>query len=214
MDKKEEAILKHYKKKIESQEFDEYDLIAFLIVIRPHLNVRKHKRIKDFADTIAHRVRNQGIAKDAIQNAKKHGYVRTPKNNKVRGYRGIAESTWEREWRDFGKTYDIKITKKIIKDITLCFYSLSQFTTYFSDKKRDGKKGKIGKMDLSAGRDSKLALMTSENTSSSLYINFSVSGAFDLLPDRYKHFYDKPVEAVRDETGKLRLRDEDGFITA
>ena len=68
MDIKESNMLKHYKQLIENREFDEYDIYAFLILIRDHIPKGKLKIFRDFADAVAHREKKKGISKDEIMN--------------------------------------------------------------------------------------------------------------------------------------------------
>ena len=69
MDNKEQQIMKHYKMLIETNTFDEYDILGFLIFIRRHLSDDKHPNIKEFAHLIAHRERDRGKVNNCIVTA-------------------------------------------------------------------------------------------------------------------------------------------------
>ena len=60
MDDKAKKILEHYRKVIEDEDFDEYDILGFLIFIRSYLGENMNI-IREFSDLVAHRERNKGI---------------------------------------------------------------------------------------------------------------------------------------------------------
>ena len=66
---KERYLLKCYKEKIENNNFTEIDIYGFLILMRSYIYEANLLYIREFADLIAHRQRNQGLIKEAIKNA-------------------------------------------------------------------------------------------------------------------------------------------------
>lgn len=200
MDKKAQAILKHYKNKIESRSFDEYDIIGFLIFFRSYINKGNYKTIYEFADLIAHRNRNRGRVMESIKNEIDNNYKFRCGSKKIKGYNGIHYDKWEKEWERLGKEFDIKFTAEIIRDLTICIFTIAQFTEY--------KKGKYsGRIEMIKSENA-LSLHTTESNAKSLYIVF-----FNLLLDPSKNiedekFYpvDVPIEAVR-INGELKLKE-------
>ena len=68
-DEKERLMITHYFGLLAENSFTEYDILGFLMVLRQELDSEKYKYIYDFANLIAHRSRNQGVAMDAIKGA-------------------------------------------------------------------------------------------------------------------------------------------------
>ncbi len=68
MDRKEIEILNYYRNIIERKEFDEYDILGFLIFIRKHIE-KEYTYIAEFANLIAHRERAKGIVMRCISSA-------------------------------------------------------------------------------------------------------------------------------------------------
>lgn len=206
MDKKEQQIMNHYKAIIESNKFDEYDILGFLIFIRRHLDSGKYPYIKEFAHLVAHRERDRGIVNDCIVNAIKNNYQTEKNSNEISGYKGMNYSDWVKEWKALGTKLGITFNNKILEDITLCVFSLAQFTIY-----KDDKGGGSGKLELFISAEGNLMLATTEGNSDSLYICYSGFGNYN--PCRYipAGKLKNPVETVRiNET--LRLKDSEGFI--
>lgn len=204
MDIKEKKMLQHYKNIIENRCFDEYDIFGFLIFIRWHLG-NNQKYIRDFADLMAHREREWGLAVKCIKATIDNQGKTESDGKKVKDYHGVDYTIWVREWKELGLEHQIAINDKIIQEITLCIFSLAQYTKY------DDKRGHAGKMDLFQGRDKSLALTTSENKSGSLFVCFAKSTAFNFVRELSAGYLRKPVETVREDS-QLRLRDEDGYI--
>lgn len=206
MDNKEQQIMIHYKKLIETNTFDEYDILGFLIFIRRHLSYKEYPYITEFAHLIAHRERDRGKVYDCIITAIKNEYQTEKNGRTVVDYNGMNYAEWVREWKDIGHKLDIDFTDNVLEDLTLCVFSLAQFSCY---KDKEGRES--GKLELFVGRDNSLALMTTEGNSDSLYICFSKFGSFKLCRKIPAGHLKNPVETVR-ENGKLRLRDSEGFI--
>lgn len=204
MDIKEQKMLWHYKNIIEDRTFDEYDILGFLVFIRWHLGDNQ-KYIRDFADLMAHREREWGLAVRCIKSAIENQYQTESGGKKVKGYHGIDYRIWSNEWKELGLEQNIVMNDEIIQEITLCVFSLAQHTEY------NDQRNHVGKMDLFQCKDNSLALTTSENKSDSLFVCFAKSPAFNFVRELSAGYLRKPVETVR-ENGKLRLRDEDGYI--
>ena len=164
MNNKEIINLKKYKKLIETRKFDEYDIIGFLILIRPYLD-NNTPFIFDFANGIAHRERDRGHAFQCIMDAAINDY-QVDEKGKVIGYNGINEEEWNNEWNYISKRFLIKMTRIIISEITLCIYSLFQFSIFrYSNeilKNNPQLKDYQGTFELLIDNDNNLHLSTSE----------------------------------------------------
>lgn len=97
MDEKAIKILEHYKIIIENENFDEYDILGFLIFSRNYLD-KNLKCIGEFTDLIVHRNRDRGIVMNNIKNTIKNNYAYNEETNKVIDYKGIGEKEWGDEW--------------------------------------------------------------------------------------------------------------------
>ncbi len=206
MDIKEQQIIKRYKDIIEKRLFDEHDIFGFLILIRRHLQDDIHPNIKEFSHLIAHRERDRGQVNDCIVTVIENKYETEQGTNKVVGYYGMKYEDWVKEWKNIGEKFDITFEECTIEEITLCVFSLAQFTTY-NDLKGRGS----GRVELFFGKDNSMALTTTEGKRDSLYVCFSKFGCFKLCREISAGYLKNPVEAIR-ESGKLRLRDCEGYI--
>lgn len=204
MDAKEEKMLEHYKNVIENRFFDEYDILGFLIFIRRHLN-KDNVYIREFADLIAHRERDRGLVVNCITASIENDYQTGKGSKKVIGYNGLHYEQWENEWILFGKGFGIVFDEKIVKEITLCIFSLIHFTQY------NDKKGHSGKIDLFQGNDGSLALATSTDDSHSPFVCFAKLDNVNFVRELPAGYIRKPVETIR-ENGQLQLLDDDGYI--
>ncbi len=185
MDLKEKYLLKCYKEKIENNNFTEIDIYGFLILMRNYIYETNLLYIKEFADLIAHRQRNQGLIKESIKNAIDNEYEMIINNGKdiIMGYNGIINTEWDSEWKKLAKDNHMKISNKTLKEITLCIYSLAQKTKYYEeDKKKKNKLGKqLGKVVLIADEiNDAICLATTENNRHSLYICFAVYEGYKI----------------------------------
>lgn len=206
MDIKEKQIMKHYKEMIEKREFDEYDILGFLIFIRRHLEDDVHPNIKEFSNLIAHRERDRGHVNECIVTAIANEYETEQGSKKVIGYHGMNYEDWVEEWKDFGMKHDIFFEESTIEEITLCTFSLAQFTTYNDVQGRGS-----GVVELFIGKDNSMALTTTEGKRDSFYVCFAKFGCFKPCREIFAGYLKNPVEAIREE-GKLRLRDLEGYI--
>lgn len=209
-DTKEKLILSHYRLVLEERTFDEYDLLGFLIFIRRHINASpgSFPAIKDFSDLIAHRSRDKGRVMDSIGNAISNNYCIKRGTQKVKGFAGIQYASWKKEWITLGNAYSINFTSQAILEITLCIFSLSQYTEH--KRLKDGSV-QSGKIDLYQATNGYLALVTNEGTRTSLNVCFFKAGPF-VFETRYEAGHVKePVETIRVE-GHLRLKTSNGYI--
>lgn len=196
MNKKEELNLNRFRQIIEKRKFDEYDIIAFLITIRAHLEKAMTPFIYDFADGIAHRGRDQGHAFNSIMSAEKSNYVLN-KLGRVRNYDGIVDEIWKNEWINISKLFNIKITPIIISEITLCIFSIFQFTEFKYNQKQIENNNELqkfkGTFELLIDENSNLSLSTigSKTVCYGRLSNIVVEGKY-----RNTFFFD-PVETVR-----------------
>lgn len=190
---KNDVILNHYKKIIENRLFDEYDILGFLIFIREQIDKSRCHFVQEFCDLVAHRTRDEGVVKDNIQNAINNSYQKN-KNNKIKGYNGIAWETWVNEWKIIGEDLNINFfidNKKILKEITICIISLAQDTEYLDEKTL------IGKVEPFIDSKKKLVLLTSESNKHSPLICLMACGPFKDIDDKDKGFINLPLETKR-----------------
>ena len=204
-DIKETKMLQHYKFIIENRMFDEYDILGFLIFIRRHLPAKKYEYVRDFSDLIAHRERDKGIVVDCISACVKNNYATNADGKSLKDYYGIDPIKWNTEWQELGKDFGIGINADIIKEITLCIFSLSQHTQYVC---QDGISGTIKSYFAT---DDFIYLATSENRRDAGWVCFAKCGPLLFSRDYTKGYLKKSVETKR-ENGVLRLLDEDGYI--
>lgn len=204
-DKKEELIIKHYGKLLENKEFNEYDVLGFLIVIRRFITDKEFPNIHEFSDLIAHRERNRGNVKKSIREAKKNEYNTYENSKEVQGYNGIKNDVWASEWKKLGEGLGLNLSDDIVKDITLCIFSIAQFTRYKSGKDY------IGSLELFLFEDS-VALASIDSDKHSPYISYAIVEGYNLCRKDSIGLIQNPVEAVRDKDGILRLRDNEGYL--
>lgn len=126
-------------------------------------------------------------------------------SKKVIGYNGLHYEQWEKEWTSLGEKLGIAFDQKIIKEITLCIFSLTHYSQY------KDKKGHSGKIDLFQGNDSSLALATSTDDIHSPLVGFAKLDNVNFVRELPAGHLNKPVETKR-ENGKLFLLDDDGYI--
>lgn len=236
IDEKAKKVLLHYKSIIEDRSFDEYDILGFLIFIREIIPKNECDYIIDFCHTIAHRKRDRGIVYENVKNAIESNYELENGLLTIKNYLGIKEDTWNRQWSITGAFLGIDIDKEIIKDVTLCVFSLMQFSTCnvkaIVDKDGDGIKSKAHEEKLNSDKEiekeikerqhrgglclcqtasNEIALLTYDDSKYSKMGCLSKYGKFVFARRFPAGLITKPVEAVR-ENGTLRLKDEDGFI--
>ncbi len=204
-DRKEMRILNHYRTIIQNAEFDEYDILGFLILIREHIDRRNYPYLQDFSDLMAHRNRDRGEVMSCIRKAIDNSYLTCPGSNSIQGYHGMHYNDWKNEIKKLCKEFGMHYTNSMARDILLCVFSLTQNTKY------DDKKGHIGYIELFQEESGKLGLYTTEGFGDSLYICFAKSECFNFTKRYPAGRIDQPVETVR-ENGILRLRDNSDYI--
>lgn len=202
MDKKGDYILKEYWNRVVNEEFDEYLLLGFFILLRSTDVCRTYPTIDDFLQVIAHRKRNKGIGMDCIRNAIKNNYQFVPGTRKILDYHGMDYASWEREWMQLAAHYAVSMGGSIIKDITICVFSILQFTEYDDNNY-------AGVIRLMKNKDS-LALYSVEKKPGSMPVCFARIEGIDFVDDGFQDF-DLPVETKR-HNGKLRLICNNQFI--
>ena len=63
---------------------------------------------------------------ECIANAIDNKYLCKANSKEIEGYNGIDEDEWKNQWYNLGSQFQITINDDIIKEITLCIYSLAQ----------------------------------------------------------------------------------------
>lgn len=205
MDDKEKLMLEHYKKTIENREFDEYDILGFLIFIRNKITKTDYPYIYEFSDLIAHRHRNQGLILNNIQNAMDTNYECKKNSNILKKYEGIGRNRWNSQWRKLGKNFHISINNDLIKEITVCIFSLAQKTEYTSQK------GHLGKIELAVDNKNNLCLLTTERNKNTVYVCLAKCGKFNIQTKFTLGILPSVAETIR-ENGKLILKCESNII--
>lgn len=161
-----------------------------MIFVRSYIGLSADfKTINEFSNLIAHRKRNRGRMMESIEVA-----------IKIKGYNGIHYNEWEKEWYKLGEKFDIKFTPKIIKEVTICIFSIAQFTEYKSGNYS-------GRIEILRSENS-LHLVTTEGVPKSLFITFFIVTIVSTQKIESEKFYPlfEPVEAIR-INGKLELRE-------
>lgn len=209
MDLKAESIMNYYKELIQNHKFDEYDILGFLIFIKNSIkSTGKYPFIVEFTDLIAHRERDRGIVMNCIRNAIDNEYRYYKESKEVCGYKGIKEEDWRNEWINFGKEFGITINEDIIREITLCIYSLAQKTQY-NDKKLH-----TGKIELYIEKNKgKIGLLTTEGNKDSFYVCFSKYQGYEITECYESHIPNKEILYTnRNCNGQLELRNDTGVV--
>lgn len=135
MDNKEIQLINNYKNRFLNNNFTEYDIYGFLIIIRRHIvKKERYKLIMEFCDLVAHRTRDRGIIMDAI--------CQMLENKKNINY--IDNVEWKREWQRLSAKLNLNLTNRNIDEITMCIYSLCQNTIYNNKKNPKYAKKHIG----------------------------------------------------------------------
>lgn len=204
MDRKEIEILNHFKKIIENREFDEYDILGFLIFIRDHIK-DNYYYIPEFSNLIAHRERNQGVVMKCIADAIKNQYQTKSDGKTVIGYCGMRYETWVSEWKRFASQYNFSLDKNIIKEITICVFSLAQYSNY------EDEDGNSGHVELFQGKDNSLGLITVGNEPGSLYICFAKCDNFAFKKELNGGHFIEPIVTERID-GELKIKYMDEYI--
>lgn len=203
LDAKEAVMLQHYQKLFDSYSFDEYDILSFLMLIRRFIQ-SGYTSILEFADLVAHRLRDRGKAMTCISNAIDNNYE-TYDGKKVKGYHGIDESNWKTEWKQLFTALGMVLDERLLKEITICIFSLAHGSEYMDVN------GHHGYLLLGRGKNNTLALLTTEGNLDSLYVCFCLMPDIEFAHERKDFHYKNPVETER-VNGKLRLKDKDGYI--
>lgn len=113
--------------------------------------------------------------------------------------------TWVNEWKRFANQYNFSIDKNIIKEITLCVFSLAQFTKY------NDKNGHTGHIELFMGEDNSLGLITVGNEPDSLYICFAKCDNVVFERKLFAGHFEEPIETER-INGTLRIKYMNEYI--
>lgn len=201
LDLKEQSILNHYRMIIENYDFDEYDIIGFLIFIRQEVEKNHFNLILEFCNMIAHRLRNRGRTFDSMKEAVKNNYMTIPNTKIVSGYNGILYNEWEKEWKKLFSLLNIKFTKRVLLEISLCIISLAQ-NVEFKD---------AGYFKIFQNNKNEIALCTTEGKAESVFVTFFIIGPFS-----FRRIYDgglinDAVETIR-VNGRLKLKCNGEYI--
>ena len=160
--------------------------------------------ILEFADLIAHRLRDRGKAMTCLSSAIDNDYE-TYNGKKVKGYYGIHECSWKKEWNQLFTDFGMVLNERLLKEITICIFSLAHGSEYMD------KNGHHGYLVLVRGKNNTLALSTTEGNTNSLFICFFLLRNIEFNQEREDFLYKNPVETERVDA-KLRLKDKDGYI--
>jgi hypothetical protein len=202
-DKKEQKMILHYKNLLENFLFDEYDILGFLMLIREHIRkVNEKSYVLEFADLIAHRKRDRGWVQDAIKAGMENCYETISGSKRVKEYQGIEYNGWRTEWENLFAELNIKSSKRLLDEITICIFSLANGTRY------DDKKGHTGNLVVCFSKNV-MALVTTEGKADSFYVCFfkyEISN-FEIYDMTIKK---KWVSETIRENGIIKLMDDEG----
>lgn len=203
---KQFLIYKHFQELIETDKFDEYDVLAFLIYIRSKLpsSNNNYPYVQDFCDWIAHPQRDRGIAYSAIIGAINSAY-RESENKKVIGYHGIEEEQLLKQWKSLFSELEIKVTKLILKHFIACTFSLVQDTLIQinSDKYAD-----VTLMVIKS--DQTISLNTRVQNNTSPTVVFAQIHGIETNTD----IVGKLIQIIRNDDGVLTIVDQDRNVLA
>lgn len=202
MASKEQNILNHDRELIEARQFDEYDILGFLIFIRPKCG--NYSIIKEFCDLIAHRERDRGKIMGCITAAIKNNYETKNNSNEVKGYNGIKWCEWRKMWSMVGNDLAITFSDEILQEITLCIFSLLQETFYRN-------KGYSGTINLFQSSTGQISICTTEGHPHSLFVCFMILEGITGHNQQFVGVISDPVETCRID-GILRLRTNTGIF--
>ena len=124
-DEKERLMIAHYFGLLAENNFTEYDILGFLMVLRREMDKEKYKYIHDFSNLIAHRNRDKGVAMDAIKGAIDSNYEFIAGTRKIKGYHGVPYDKWVSEWKNLAANFSKQLSDETIHDITIymvCVY--------------------------------------------------------------------------------------------
>lgn len=143
-DEKERLMIAHYFGLLAENNFTEYDILGFLMVLRREMDKEKYKYIHDFSNLIAHRNRDKGVAMDAIKGAIDSNYEFIAGTRKIKGYHGVPYDKWVSEWKNLAANFSKQLSDETIHDITICVFSLAQNTIYTKTCTKEGKTKRYG----------------------------------------------------------------------
>ena len=202
---KELRMITHYQKILMKQDFDEYDILGFLIFIRSYCKHSGLDLIYEFGDLIAHRERNKGRIMSCIEAAIKNCYdVQKKNSNCLVGYRGIKWDEWKSQWKVIGEEIGAEISDQLLQEIMLCIFSLAQDTKYKCSRK-DGKNEYCGYIRLFQDSMGKISLCTTEGKPGSCYVCFMIAEGVEGLNRELDGVIVEPVESFRLE-GMLHVK--------
>ena len=138
MDLKAKKLCEDYCKKIVEHSFDESDIFGFYIFIRNYPEkIKGCEWIREWADLIAHRIRDRGKVFENIEKAYYNNCEKIEGSNMIKDYRGMPEGTLEKEFRTLFSELGYDISDEALKEIVLCTFSIANFTEYRKDSKSD-----------------------------------------------------------------------------
>lgn len=202
--------LNHFKNLIESDSFNEYDILAFLIFIRNTIvpSNDEYSYIRDFCDWIAHSNRDRGVAytaiKGAMDNSIGNRYVIT-EDGKVLGYTGIPEKVLFNQWKELLDELLIETTEAIVRHLIICTFSLVQ------DSCIHNKEGMNTDVELIITKDGQdISLNTHEHKQDIQTVVFARIHGIETNTD----IIGKVIEVIRNEDGILTIVDKDKRVLA
>ena len=204
MDEKAKYILAMYRERIETFEFDELDVLGFLIFMREYFRADDFPSIYEFCDLVAHRFRNRGRVYKSIESAVGNDFKTDPVSGKIIGSKGVYGEIWTNEWQAVFRTYEIQYSERTIREITLCIISLAQKTMYVSGEIR-------GRLEVIIDYYNNIDLCYCQDLPDRLYVTFLRSGQWHLVNDPPQGVLHYPIMVKRIE-GNLKLQYRDSFL--
>lgn len=213
MNNKERLVIRYYKECFENREFDEQTISSFLIYVRSLFETDDKLAFPDIyeiCDSVAHRVRDRGKAKNSMYNAIMNDYKTKRHSKEICGYNGINQDKWKQQWLLLGELLGITISAETLLEIALCIISMLQFSTISVELK--GVDGEITSIEsifvIIQGKDF-LSLCTVDNKEMKTFITYYSIAGIRFVKEYSNALITDAIIAKRID-GRLRIVNEYG----
>lgn len=189
MDLNEKMIFEHYIERIYHNEFDEFDIYSFLILIREHVK----PPLRDIANCIAHRKRNCGEAHDNTTHM-----IECENPSYIEGYKGLDFEKVCQQINEYLSANGFnELSKAQLQDCCLCMLCLLQFAEFESNGKFLGCLYPIIQND-------KIALINKANATNFEMCYAELKNTYTIKQYKWYEPNNAPITAIRNN-GKLAL---------
>ena len=143
---------------------------------------------------------------DNIKACIKNNY-KTINGTKVKDYHGFSIESWNNQLKSLMNSFNIKTNKLIIKELTLCIFSLFQELIFVDDSNN-----KIGKLVMLGNQISnELFLCTSEIDNDFSMVCFTKQNNIIIMQEFLEIVKYAPSEVIR-EDGVLKMKNIKGTV--